>query len=67
MRLAATLFVVSALGASLASSLLMLSFFRVVDGIAVGIASVIALYRRDRAIKIATSRPSSVIGELRWS
>ena len=42
MRLAATLFVVSALGASLASSLLMLSFFRVVGGVAVGIASVIA-------------------------
>jgi SP family sugar:H+ symporter-like MFS transporter len=42
MRLAATLFVVSALGASLASSLLMLSFLRVVGGIVVGIASVIA-------------------------
>ncbi len=42
MPLAAALFVVSALGASLASSLLMLSFFRVVGGIAVGIASVIA-------------------------
>jgi SP family sugar:H+ symporter-like MFS transporter len=42
MRLAAMLFVVSALGAGLASSLLMLSIFRIVGGVAVGIASVIA-------------------------
>ncbi len=42
MRISALLFVISALGAAFANSLLVLSAFRVVGGIAVGIASVIA-------------------------
>jgi MFS transporter, SP family, sugar:H+ symporter len=42
MRLAAVLFTISAVGAGLSSSLLMLSLFRVVGGVAIGIASVIA-------------------------
>jgi SP family sugar:H+ symporter-like MFS transporter len=42
MRVAAVLFVISAIGAGLADSLVTLSLFRVVGGIAIGIASVIA-------------------------
>ena len=42
MRLAAGLFMISAVGAGLSSSLLVLALFRVVGGIAIGIASVIA-------------------------
>ena len=42
MRIAAGLFVLSAVGAGLSNSLLLLSLFRVVGGIAIGIASVIA-------------------------
>ena len=42
MRLAALLFIMSAVGCGLANSLLALSLFRVIGGIAIGIASVIA-------------------------
>ncbi len=42
MRLAAVLFVISALGSGIANSLVVLSIFRVIGGVAVGIASVIA-------------------------
>jgi SP family sugar:H+ symporter-like MFS transporter len=42
MRLAAVLFTVSAVGAGLSSSLLMLSLFRVIGGVAIGIALVFA-------------------------
>lgn len=42
MRIAALLFIISALGAGLANSLLLLALFRVVGGIGIGIASVIA-------------------------
>jgi SP family sugar:H+ symporter-like MFS transporter len=42
MRIAAILFIVSAIGAGLSNSLLVLSLFRIVGGIGVGIASVIA-------------------------
>ncbi len=42
MRLAALLFVISALGAEFANSLLVLSIFRIVGGLALGVASVIA-------------------------
>lgn len=42
MRLAAVLFTISALGAGLSTTLLMLSLFRIVGGVAIGIASVIA-------------------------
>jgi SP family sugar:H+ symporter-like MFS transporter len=42
MRLAAVLFIISALGSGFAGSLLLLSAFRVIGGVAIGIASVIA-------------------------
>src|SRR5580658_4142369 len=42
MRLAAVLFIVSAIGAGLSSSLVILALFRIVGGVAIGIASVIA-------------------------
>jgi hypothetical protein len=42
MRLAAILFVVSAIGSGVANSLFVLALFRIVGGVAVGIASVIA-------------------------
>jgi SP family sugar:H+ symporter-like MFS transporter len=42
MRIAAVLFIISALGAGLADSVLLLSLFRIIGGIAVGFASVIA-------------------------
>jgi MFS transporter, SP family, sugar:H+ symporter len=42
MRVAAALFIVSALGSGFADSLLLLSAFRIIGGIAIGIASVIA-------------------------
>jgi SP family sugar:H+ symporter-like MFS transporter len=42
MRLAAILFVISAIGSGVANSLLVLAIFRIVGGVAVGIASVIA-------------------------
>jgi SP family sugar:H+ symporter-like MFS transporter len=58
MRLAALLFVISALGAGFASSLLMLSLFRVVGGIGVGIASVIA------PMYIAEVVPAKIRGRL---
>jgi SP family sugar:H+ symporter-like MFS transporter len=58
MRLAAMLFVLSALGAGLASSLLMLSIFRIVGGVAVGIASVIA------PAYIAEVAPAKIRGRL---
>ncbi|MFY9779642.1 MAG: sugar porter family MFS transporter [Candidatus Baltobacteraceae bacterium] len=58
MRLAAILFIVSALGAGLSSSLLMLSIFRIVGGVAVGIASVIA------PAYIAEIAPAKIRGRL---
>jgi SP family sugar:H+ symporter-like MFS transporter len=42
MRVAAVLFTIGAVGSGLANSLLMLAIFRVVGGVAVGIASVVA-------------------------
>ncbi len=42
MRVAALLFTIGAIGSGLASSLVMLAIFRVVGGVAVGIASVVA-------------------------
>ena len=42
MRIAAVLFIISAIGAGCANSLLLLALFRVVGGIGIGIASVIA-------------------------
>ncbi|MDQ2857109.1 MAG: sugar porter family MFS transporter [Candidatus Eremiobacteraeota bacterium] len=58
MRLAAVLFVISAIGAGLADSLLVLSIFRVIGGVAVGIASVIA------PAYIAEIAPASIRGRL---
>ncbi len=58
MRLAAILFVVSAVGAGFADSLLWLAVFRVIGGIAVGIASVIA------PAYIAEIAPPSIRGQL---
>ncbi len=42
MRIASLLFVISAIGAGYANSLWMLAFFRIIGGVAIGIASVIA-------------------------
>jgi SP family sugar:H+ symporter-like MFS transporter len=58
MRVAATLFFVSALGAGLANSLVVLAFFRIIGGIAVGIASVIA------PAYIAEIAPASIRGRI---
>ena len=58
MRLAAILFVISAIGPGFANSLLVLSIFRVVGGVAVGIASVIA------PAYIAEIAPASIRGRL---
>ncbi len=58
MRLAAVLFVVSAIGTGLAGSLAILSIFRVIGGVAVGIASVIA------PAYIAEIAPASIRGRL---
>ncbi len=58
MRLAAALFVISALGAGFANSLLALSLFRIVGGIGVGIASVIA------PMYIAEIAPAEIRGRL---
>ena len=58
MRLAAILFVISALGCGLADSLLLLSVFRVIGGVAIGIASVIA------PTYIAEIAPANVRGRL---
>ena len=58
MRLAAALFLISAIGTGLANSLLLLSIFRVVGGIAVGIASVIA------PAYIAEIAPAKIRGQL---
>jgi len=58
MRIAALLFVISALGAGFANSLLTLSLFRIVGGIGVGVASVIA------PMYIAEVAPASIRGRL---
>ncbi len=58
MRLAAILFVISAIGAALANSLVVLSIFRFVGGVAVGIASVIA------PAYIAEIAPAGIRGRL---
>jgi SP family sugar:H+ symporter-like MFS transporter len=58
MRLAAILFIVSALGSGLAHSLIVLSIFRFVGGVAVGIASVIA------PAYIAEIAPAKIRGQL---
>jgi SP family sugar:H+ symporter-like MFS transporter len=58
MRIAAVLFVISALGTGLANSLVLLSVFRVVGGVAVGIASVIA------PAYIAEIAPANIRGRL---
>lgn len=58
MRLAAVLFVVSAIGTGLAGNLPILSLFRVVGGVAVGIASVIA------PAYIAEIAPAHIRGQL---
>ena len=58
MRIAAVLFIVSALGAGFANSLLVLSIFRIFGGIAVGIASVIA------PAYIAEIAPAKIRGRL---
>ncbi len=58
MRLAAILFVISAVGSGLANSLFALSLFRVVGGVAVGIASVIA------PAYIAEISPADIRGRL---
>lgn len=58
MRLAAVLFVISAIGPGLANSLLVLSVFRIIGGVAVGIASVIA------PAYIAEISPASIRGRL---
>src|SRR5450631_3093300 len=42
MRLAAILFLISAIGSGLANSLIVLAIFRIIGGVAVGVASVIA-------------------------
>jgi SP family sugar:H+ symporter-like MFS transporter len=58
MRLAALLFLISAIGSGLANSLLVLAIFRVVGGVAVGIASVIA------PAYIAEIAPAAIRGRL---
>ena len=58
MRLAAVLFVVSALGTGLGNSLVAISIFRFIGGVAVGIASVIA------PAYIAEIAPASIRGRL---
>jgi SP family sugar:H+ symporter-like MFS transporter len=58
MRVAAILFVVSAIGSGLANSLVLLALFRVVGGVAVGIASVIA------PAYIAEIAPAAIRGRL---
>ena len=58
MRLAAILFVISAIGSGLAGSLLLLAVFRVIGGVAVGIASVIA------PAYIAEIAPAAIRGRL---
>jgi SP family sugar:H+ symporter-like MFS transporter len=58
MRLAAGLFIVSAVGAGFADSLLLLSIFRVIGGVAIGIASVIA------PTYIAEIAPADIRGRL---
>jgi SP family sugar:H+ symporter-like MFS transporter len=58
MRLAAVLFVISAIGSGLANSLLVLAVFRIVGGVAVGIASVIA------PAYIAEIAPAGIRGRL---
>jgi SP family sugar:H+ symporter-like MFS transporter len=58
MKIAAILFTISALGSGLAGSLLLLSVFRVIGGVAIGIASVIA------PTYIAEVAPASVRGRL---
>ncbi len=58
MRLAAVLFVISALGSGIANSLVVLSIFRVIGGVAVGIASVIA------PAYIAEIAPAAIRGRL---
>ncbi len=58
MRIAALLFVISAIGSGLADSLFVLSIFRVIGGVAIGIASVIA------PAYIAEIAPANVRGRL---
>ncbi len=58
MRLAAVLFLISAIGTGLANSLTILVLFRVIGGVAVGIASVIA------PAYIAEIAPASIRGRL---
>jgi SP family sugar:H+ symporter-like MFS transporter len=58
MRIAAVLFIVSAVGTGLANSLLALSAFRIVGGVAVGMASVIA------PAYIAEISPAAIRGRL---
>ncbi len=58
MRVAALLFVISAIGSGLANSLTVLAIFRVIGGVAVGIASVIA------PAYIAEIAPASIRGRL---
>jgi SP family sugar:H+ symporter-like MFS transporter len=58
MRIASVLFVVSAIGSGLAHSLLILALFRIVGGVAVGMASVIA------PTYIAEIAPAGVRGRL---
>lgn len=58
MRLAAILFVISALGSGFADSLVLLSVFRILGGVAIGIASVIA------PTYIAEIAPANIRGRL---
>ena len=58
MRITAVLFVISAIGSGLANSLVMLALFRVLGGIAVGMASVIA------PAYIAEISPARIRGQL---
>jgi SP family sugar:H+ symporter-like MFS transporter len=58
MRLAAVLFLVSAIGSGVANSLFVLALFRIVGGVAVGIASVIA------PAYIAEIAPAAIRGRL---
>jgi SP family sugar:H+ symporter-like MFS transporter len=58
MRIAAILFLISAVGSGLANSLLVLALFRVVGGVAVGMASVIA------PTYIAEISPAGIRGRL---
>jgi SP family sugar:H+ symporter-like MFS transporter len=58
MRLAAILFLISAIGSGLANSLFLLAIFRVVGGVAVGVASVIA------PAYIAEIAPAAIRGRL---